>query len=78
MSLKVLFKDMRLVVGMRSVCLIFCLVVGNQEGRVQYKTRMCKEDFMQMRDDSENIQDHWEMESRKGLLAIQYAGFQLG
>ena len=25
-----------------------------------------------------NIQDHWEMESGKGLLSIQYAGFQLG
>ena len=27
---------------------------------------------------SKNTQDHWEMESRKGLLDIQYAGFQLG
>ena len=56
----------------------FCLVVGNQEIRVQYKTRMRKEDFRTRRDDSESIQDYWEMESGKGLLAIQYAGFQLG
>ena len=27
---------------------------------------------------SRNTRDHWAMESRKGLLAIQYAGFQLG
>ena len=25
-----------------------------------------------------NIQDHWEMESGKDFLAIQYVGFQLG
>ena len=60
------------------VCLFNCLVVGNQEGRVQYKTRMSKEDFRQRRDDSKNTRDHWEMESGKGLLAIQYSGFQLG
>ena len=35
--------------------MIACLVVGNQERRVQYKTRMSKEDFRQRRDDSENI-----------------------
>ena len=54
MSLKVLFKYMRLVIGTRFVCLIFCLVAGNQEGRVQYKTRMRKEDFRQRRDNSWN------------------------
>ena len=31
--------------------LFVCLVVGNQEGRVQYKTRMSKEDFRQRRND---------------------------
>ena len=56
----------------------FCLVVGNLEKRVQYKTRMRKEDFRQRRDNSENTRDHWAMESGNGLLAIQYAGFQLG
>ena len=35
--------------------MIFGLVVGNQERRVQCKTRMSKEDFRQRRDDSENI-----------------------
>ena len=55
-----------------------CLVVGYQERRVQYKTRMSKEDFRQRRGNSENTRDHWAMESGKGLLAIQYAGFQLG
>ena len=48
------------------------LVVGNQERRVQYKTRMSKED------DFREHKDHWEMESGKGLLVIQYVGFQLG
>ena len=33
-----------------------CLVVGNMERRVQYKTRMGKEDFRQRRDDSEKIE----------------------
>ena len=56
----------------------FGLVVGNQERRVKYKTRLSKEGFRQRRDNSENIQDHWAMELGKGLLAIQYAGFQLG
>ena len=56
----------------------YCVVVGNQERRVQYQKRLSKEDFRQRRDDSENIHDHWAMESGKGLLAIQYAGFQLG
>ena len=55
-----------------------CLVVGNQEIRVQYKTRMSKEDFRKRRDDSNKIQYHWAMELGKGLLAIQRAGFQLG
>ena len=54
---------------------MFALVAGNQERRFQYKTRMSKEDFNQRRDDSENIQYHWAMESGKGLLSIQYAGF---
>ena len=53
----------------------FCLVVGNQERRVQYKTRLSEEDFRQRRDNLGNIQDHWAMESGKGLLAIQYVGF---
>ena len=56
----------------------FWLVVGNQERRVRYKARLGKEDFRQRRDNSENIQDHWAMESGKGLLANQYTGFQLG
>ena len=60
------------------VFLDFGLVVGNQERRVQYKTRLSKEGFRKRRDNSENIQDHWEMDSGKGLLSIQYAGFQLG
>ena len=55
-----------------------CLVVGNQERMVRYKTRVSKEDFRKRRDVSGNIQDHWAMESGKVLLAIQYAGFQLG
>ena len=55
-----------------------CLVVGNQARKVQYETRTSKEGFRQRRDTLGNIQDHWAMESRKGLLAIQYAGFQLG
>ena len=46
------------------------LVVGNLEIKVQYKTRMGKEDFRQRGDDSANIQYHWAMESGKGLLAI--------
>ena len=58
--------------------LIIFLVVGNQEGRVQYKTRMSKEGFRKRTDNSENIRYHWEMESGKGLLAIQHAGVQLG
>ena len=32
------------------VCLIVCLFVGNQERRVQYKTRVSKEDFRKRRD----------------------------
>ena len=78
MYLKLCVWDVRLVIGTRFVCLIFCLVVGNQKGRVQYKTRMRKKVFRQRKDNSESIQDHWAMDSGKGLLAIQYAGFQLG
>ena len=54
------------------------LVVGNQEIRVQYKTRLRKEDLSKRRGNSGNIQDHWAMESGKGLLVVQYVGFQLG
>ena len=54
------------------------LIVGNQERRVQYKTRLSKEDLGRGEIIQRNNQDHWEMESGKGLLAIQYAGFQLG
>ena len=55
-----------------------CLVVGNQERKVRYKTRMSKEEFRKRRYNSEKIQDHWAMESGKGLLVIQCAGFWLG
>ena len=55
-----------------------CLVVWNQEIRVQYKTRMSKDDFRQRRDTPGNIQDHWAMESGKGLLAIQCVGLSVG
>ena len=56
------------------------ILVGCWESgrRVQYKTRLSKEDFRKRKDISGNIQDHRAMESGKGLLAIQYAGFQLG
>ena len=35
--------------------MIICLVAENQERRVQYKTRMSKEEFKKRRDDSGNI-----------------------
>ena len=60
------------------ICLIVCSVAGYQEGRVQYKTRMSKEDFRKRRDISEKIRDNWEMKSRKGLLAIQYSRLLIG
>ena len=55
---------------------MFGLVVGNHERRVRYKTRLRKEDFGKRRANSENIQDHWAMESGKGLLVIQCEGFK--
>ena len=39
---------------------------------------MYKEDLDQGWMISRNIQDHWAMDSGKGLPAIQYADFQLG
>ena len=57
------------------VCLI---LFGCWESGKEYKARMSKEDFRQRRYKSEKTRDHWAMESGKGLLAIQYAGFQLG
>ena len=53
------------------------MVAGYQERRVQYKTRMSKGDFRKRRDIPGNIQDHWAMESGRGLLAIRCAVFQL-
>ena len=52
-----------------------CFVAENQEGWFQYKIRLSKEDLGKRRDNSGNIQDHWAMESGKGLLAIQCASF---
>ena len=55
------------------VCLILSLVVGNQEGRVQFRTRMRKEDFRQRRGKSENIKTigQWSQERVYLLLSMQ-------
>ena len=52
-----------------------CLVVGNQERRAQFKTRMRKRKFRQRRGESGKHRDHWEMESGKGLLSINMQAF---
>ena len=50
-----------------------CLVVGNHERRVQYKTRMSKGDFRKRRDDSKNIKTigQWSQERIFFLITMQ-------
>ena len=51
------------------------MVVGNQERRFQYETRMSKEDFRQRRDYSENIKTIGQWSQERVYLLFNMHGF---